>query len=201
MSGHRAFCWKCRRPGSMCFCADAVAVDTRVHFVILQHPRERKRTTGTAQIAKLSLKRCELLTGIDFDRHSRVNELLADPGRNCYVLYPGPSAQCLAVQDFAERFLERMPTVFVIDGTWSTAKSLLNQNCRIASLPRVSFPQNGASRYGFRAQPRLECLSTVEAICRIIELLEPERNSARILQILWIFDRMVERQLQYTALK
>jgi len=197
MQEGRAFCLRCRRVESLCFCDEIRPVSTRLDWVIAQHPRERKRTVGTARIAHLGLKSSQILCDFDLEGDPRVGALLDDRTRSCVVLYPGVDALDLSALSMKERSekLNTQLTVFVIDGTWATARVLLARNPRIAALPRISFNSQSPSEYGFRRQPNEQCLSTVEAVCRLIELMEPEVDPSPLMQV---FRKMVKGQLQYT---
>lgn len=115
------------------------------------------------------------------------------------VLYPGADAKMLERAE-ARTALEREAsgarlTVFVIDGTWSTARTLLRRNPRIAALPRVAFAPDRVSEYGFKRQPASECLSTVEAVYRLVRLLAPQVDGEAMMSA---FRAMVARQLAYS---
>ncbi len=89
--------------------------------------------------------------------------------------------------------------IFVIDGTWRTAKKMINQSPCLNTLPRISFTPPAPSRFHVRKQPRPECYSTIEAIHHTIELLGPVRGfplgERRHDSLLFAFENMVRRQL------
>ena len=72
----RPSCVRCRRPASVCWCAELTPVETATQVVFLQHPRESRVAIGTARIAHLGLSRSELHEGIEFAGHPRIEELL-----------------------------------------------------------------------------------------------------------------------------
>jgi DTW domain-containing protein YfiP len=193
---NRRFCWNCWRSETLCYCADVRAISTRLNWVILQHPRERKRTIGTARIAHLGLQGSRIVCGRGFDDDPLVRSLLDDSSRRCVVLYPGRDSLDLTPLSFSER-LDRLQdvTVFLIDGTWGTARTLLRNSPRVAALPRISFSDQSKSEYGFRKQPNAQCISTLEAICHLISLTEPELDCRPLMEI---FRKMVKEQLSYT---
>jgi DTW domain-containing protein len=78
---------------------------------------------------------------------------------------------------------------------------MLRLSPSLAALPKVSFEPPGLSRFEIRKQPARECLSTLEAIHHVIELLGPDcgfdvegRAHDHMLEL---FDRMVDRQIDY----
>jgi DTW domain-containing protein YfiP len=73
-------------------------------------------------------------------------------------------------------------------------------------IPRVSFAPGRPSRYLFRRQPRAECLSTIEAVHRVIDLLDrpggyPVRPTGAHENLLEVFDWMAERQSRRSMLE
>ena len=89
----RTICYKCLRPIETCLCKFLPPFDSGVKFVFLMHPKEAKRNrTGTGRIAHAGLLDSEILVGIDFTKHSRLCELLADERYYPVLLYPGEDA-------------------------------------------------------------------------------------------------------------
>jgi hypothetical protein len=83
--------------------------------------------------------------------------------------------------------------VVVVDGTWSQARKLLKQNPFLKELPRIGLSPVRPSNYRIRAEPSVECLSTIEALVHLLGALEgaPER----FLPVLEAFDRMIDLQI------
>lgn len=177
--------------------------------MILQHPRERRNTVGSARIAHLSIKNSILITGLDFETHEGVQALLRDPAYAPMVLYPGPRSFCLTPESVPS-FLSQIPAgkkplVFVIDGTWASAKKMLRLSPSLLALPHVSFIPKGESQYQFRRQPKAYCFSTLEAIERLVGLLEaPARAhgldaaAAPEAHLSQLFLEMVSHQVSFT---
>ena len=137
---------------------------------------------------------------MECDAHREVRSRLENPALHCVVLYPGRDAIALDASEGRTR-LEidkggRRLTVFVIDGTWSTARTLLSKSPRVAALPCVAFTPTKPSEYGFKKQPAGYCLSTVEAVIELVRALAP---GADVGQMARVFRDMVARQLAYTV--
>ena len=195
----RPTCWRCRKARRTCYCGLLPSLKLSTRFVILQHPREVRNAIGTGRLAHLALPNSLLLQGIDFTSDARLNALLDDPGLSCAILYPGTQSRSLnqlTEKDRAELMpRERRFVLIVIDGTWAGARPMLRRSKNLAALPRVSFLASGASGYaGLRKQPREDCLSTVEAIGRVIGLLESVEMEN---QLLMPFHHMVAQQLAF----
>lgn len=88
-------------------------------------------------------------------------------------------------------------TVFLLDGTWAQARSLLRCNPELRKLPAIRFTPPGLSSFRVRKQPAPECYSTIEAIHEILSLMDdPEKEASK--NLLEVFGYMVERQEHYS---
>jgi len=173
-----------------------------MRFVILMHTKEaRKQRTGTARLATMCLKNSELLIGTEFADNERVNALLRDPGYAPFVLYPGPKTVNFREMDHEALPAGKTPLVFVIDGTWNTARTLLNKSPNVKALPRLSFSRPYLSRFSIKRQPKPHCVSTIEAIyylCREAEEAGREKLGARAEVLMEILGELVDTQLWYS---
>ena len=194
----RAFCWNCRQPESACYCALLKPFDPQIEFAILIHKIEARRRIATGRMSHLLLKNSHLIEGSEFNDHPLVNALIARKDATAMVLYPGPGSQNLThapIEGTSRRI------VFVIDGTWATARRTMRLSANLAKLPRVCFDPVRKSRFEVRKQPADHCVSTLEAIHQTIELLGASQGfdtSARTHDhMLDVFSSMVARQKKY----
>lgn len=200
----RKLCLRCRHPEVNCYCPLIKPFSAHLKFVILMHKIEARRRVATGRLSHLSLKESELIIGHDFSEDAAVNGLIANPAHHCVVLYPGRGSQNLteiSSHDRAEIFPKgKTPVIFVIDGTWNTARQMIRSRC-FADLPRVCFTPPTVSGFQVRKQPGVQCYSTLEAIHHTIELLGPgqgfDLTSRRHDALLTVFRAMVTKQLEY----
>jgi DTW domain-containing protein YfiP len=171
-------------------CARLPALAPRTRVLILQHPKERRVAIGTAAMAARCLAGSAVVVGTHVDAHPTVAAALADPTRRPVLLWPGPDAI-----DVAEAPPRDPVTLFVVDGTWSTAKKLLVLNPAVAALPRYRIAPASPSEYRIRREPRAECLSTIEAIANALGVLEGDPAPYRAM--LTPFRTMVDTQIDY----
>lgn len=177
-------CYGCFRPAEDCFCDRIPKIDNRTAVLILQHKRERFHRFGTARIVERALQNSELHVGLDGQFAAG---LPLRPGAG--LLYPGDEAELL--DDLP---VERRPQQLVIlDGTWHHAKTMVRDLPELQNLPRYRLAPTAPSRYGFRREPRAECISTVEATIAALRVLEPEL--AGLDDLMEAFLTMVNRQL------
>lgn len=204
----RQRCATCLQPAFACYCAWVEKLDLNIDFVILIHPKEiKRRRITTGRMAHLCLRNSFLFMGHLFNEDARVNALLSDGSRHCVLLYPNARSANLSLmsEDGLRSFVPpgKRLTVFVIDGTWSTAKKTVNQSPNLKRLPHFTFATPRPSRFRVRLQPRPECLSTIEAIHRAAELLAPavglDPAARKPDRLLAVFSKMVERELQFAG--
>ncbi|OIO03284.1 MAG: DTW domain-containing protein [Elusimicrobia bacterium CG_4_10_14_0_2_um_filter_56_8] len=198
---NREECYACYRAKKNCLCGSVKPFFTKMRFVILMHTKEaRKQRTGTARLAKLCLKNAELLIGTEFTQNERVNSLLQDPSYSPFVLYPGPKAVNFKTLGNALPAEGKTLLIFVIDGTWACAKSLLNKSRNIRALPRLSFSRSYMSGFAIKKQPREHCVSTIEALYYLCEEAQEagyEKLNAANEILMVIFKKLVDTQLNY----
>ena len=196
----REQCYTCFRAKTNCLCDSIKPFSTKMHFVILMHTKEaRREKTGTARLAKLCLTNAELLIGIDFTRHERVNTLIQDPAYYPLVLFPGPNAMNFSTSGNTVLKPEKKTLlIFVIDGTWTCAKKILNKSQNLQALPRLSFSRNYVSRFIIKRQPKEHCISTIEAIyylCREAGEAGFEKLEEQPETLMVLFKKLVDTQL------
>jgi DTW domain-containing protein YfiP len=188
---HRQLCLRCRRPKRVCWCDAVVPIESRTHVVFVQHPREAKVPISTCRMAHLSLPNSELHVELKAEGNARLEALCKEP--STALLFP--SDEATDVRDLRER----PKTLFVIDGTWSCAKKVVERSPLLASLPRLSLTPEKPGAYRIRKEPAEHCLATIEAAAYVLEALEDAPGRFR--GILKAFDTMVERQLDFIASK
>jgi DTW domain-containing protein YfiP len=139
--------------------------------------------------------------GYDFSNNEELNAILAEPTHHPVVLYPGPASVDLTKLKANARPTifprNKIPLIIVIDGTWSTARKMLRRSRNLNRLPRICFTPDRPSQFQFqvRQQPKPQCLSTIEAIHQVIELLNPSTPEHD--NLIFVFQKMVEQQLEF----
>jgi len=154
-------------------------------------------------MAHLFLRESKLLIGTDYTKDPRFEALTRDQGMASLALFPGPLAINLSPLSPSQRAaslpLGRPLRVFVIDGTWNTAKKTLRRHPYLSQLPQIMFSPPFESRFRVRKQPFPGCLSTLEAIHHLIDLLGPVVGYNTGLRehdsMLETFDHLVDQQV------
>lgn len=202
---YRIVCQTCTQPDFGCYCAQVKPFDAKINFVVLIHPIEVKRRIATGRMSHQILQNSYLIKGQDYSYNDQVNDLIDDSNYHSVILYPGPSSTNLTMLSENEKQilfpLNKKLRIFVIDGTWATARKMIRQSQNLKRLPRICFSPTKPSNFRVRKQPDANCYSTIEAIHHTIELIGASQgfNVAKREhdQLLHVFDYMVERQLHF----
>jgi DTW domain-containing protein YfiP len=202
----RSVCLRCRRPQNSCYCSHIKPFKMIPVFAILMHLNERRKKIGTGRMTHLCISNSILLEGVDFSSDDRVNNLIMDENNFCTVLYPGQKS--LNIGEMEDKNLggffpkDKNPVIFVIDGTWSMAKKMMKLSKNLHDLPRISFTPNKISEYGLRVQPDQVCLSTVESVYTVIDILDSKGiftidPAGAHFYFMYVFRHMVKGQLSF----
>lgn len=150
-------------------CHHFIKTDTKFNYVILMHPMEFKKVkNNTGMFVHRQLKNSDLIIDVDFTQNKKVNEYIKTD--QCFVLYPGTSAINLSREKLSLSENQNK-TIFIIDATWPCAKKMLKLSKNLQDLPQISFEHNMRSGYAFKKQPHEKCLSTIESVHYLINLL------------------------------
>lgn len=186
---------------STCICKHITPLQTKTRFVILMHPKEyKKERKGTGYMTNLQLENSEIIVGVDFTHNKRVNELLANENSSSFLLYPGKDNFNLSVRKSAEihAVLGTNPHIFILDGTWPCARKILKLSKNLQSLKRVSFDNTIKSKFIIKQQPEPLCLSTIESVYTVLNLLKKgDLEHCETKDFLIPFEKMIAHQLEY----
>jgi len=132
------------------------------------HPKEFKKVkNGTGHLTHLSLEGSELFVGVDFTKHKRVNEII--DSYDSYILYPSQDAINLT-KEVPES--QKEMAIFVIDSTWSCSLKMLRESKNLQQVKHISFDAVKLSEFEIKKQPSEYCLSTIESVLSVLELLK-----------------------------
>jgi len=189
------------RPTSFCLCKHIRPVLTNCRFIILMHPKEyKKEKNGTGHMTQLQLDNSEIIVGVDFTDNKRVNELLSDAKSTSFLLYPGKEEFNLSIKESSEMatVLGDTPNIFILDGTWPCARKMLKLSTNLQQLQRLSFDNKIKSKFIIKQQPQPLCLSTIESVYTVVNLLnEAELEQCDTTDFLIPFEKMIASQVHY----
>ena len=189
------------RPSSTCICKHISPFQTKTRFIILMHPKEyRKEKNGTGHMTKLQLENSEIIVGVDFTNNNRVNEILTKEKSCSFLLYPGKDNFNLSIRESSEinSFMGNNPHIFLLDGTWPCARKMLKLSKNLQKLKRISFDNKIKSKFIIKQQPESLCLSTIESVYTVLNLLkEGDLEQCDTKDFLIPFEKMIECQVKY----
>ncbi|WP_077035899.1 tRNA-uridine aminocarboxypropyltransferase [Pelomonas sp. KK5] len=176
----RPQCPRCRRPSRACLCAWIRPVDNAaVELVVLQHPQEAREAKNSAALLGLSLTRCRIVVGEQFEPAS------LGPLERSALLYPVDEGRGAAPAP-----VERL---ILLDATWRKSRLMLQLNPWLLGLPRLALAEQAPSRYGaLRKAHAPHQLSTLEAGVRALQQLGGTAESGRYEPLLEAFGGFVE---------
>ena len=161
----RKLCLKCLRPLKACFCKYLMSFNTRTKFCFLMHPLEAKRSQiGTGRLAHLALDNSLLIIDKDFDSNKIFNDILNDDHYEHFLLYPTKTPVKL---EATAKSASQM-CIFILDGTWPCAKSMMRDTTKLHNLPKIMFQAPNRSQFEIKQQPANYCLSTIESTKAIL---------------------------------
>lgn len=189
------------RPNSTCICKHIRSFDTKTRFIILMHPKEyKKEKNGTGVMTNLQLKNAEIVVGVDFTNNKRINNIIDNKKKSSFLLYPGKESFNLSTRKKPEieRFLDKKPHIFILDGTWPCARKMLKLSKNLQELNRISFDNKIKSKFIIKQQPESLCLSTIESVYTVLNLLKKaEIENCDTSNFLVPFKKMIGYQLDY----
>jgi DTW domain-containing protein YfiP len=124
-----------------------------------------------------------------------VLKLLKDPRYYPMVLYPGENSH--NISEGSLDIGDKRPLIFVIDGTWPCAKTMMRESPILHHLPRISFNSDTLSRFAVKLQPDSRCLSTIESIHKLLDGLNAWKHEdlkGRHDILIQALDRLVQDQ-------
>jgi DTW domain-containing protein YfiP len=165
------------------------------------HPKEyKKEKNGTGHMTKLQLNNSEIIVGVDFTNNNRVNELINKDNSSSYLLYPGKESFNLSIKGGAETnsFMGENPQIFILDGTWPCARKMLKLSKNLQNLKRVSFDNEIKSKFIIKQQPEPLCLSTIESVYTVLNLLKAsDVEQCETTDFLIPFEKMIASQVEF----
>lgn len=135
---------------------------------------------------------------INFTDNTLINSLIRDPQYFPLVVFPCPDAVYSHDLRIQKDSIDRTLLVFLIDATWSHASKMMKKSMNLLKLPKLTFEKKYHSMFKIKQQPKVHCLSTIEAAYYLIkELKESGRIDRNINQqsLLDVFLKMVNHQI------
>ena len=175
----RLCCARCNRPLKACICQFIIAVDNDVHVVVLLHPKEVNQAKGTLPLLVNSLTNCTVIEGENFSDNKMLIDLLSHYGDNVALLYPSDRALLLKAvgdtpmgNDQPYNKISKVKCIVLLDATWKKAYRMYQLSTNLHQLKHFALPENLVGQYTIRKTKKEYALSTLEACCYALEIIE-----------------------------
>lgn len=182
-------CDRCRMLTTLCLCPVTPSLHTRTRVVVVMHVAERNKSSNTARLITNSLPNSETRYQGEIGKPLDLSGLV-DPERESWILFPETGNKAVGVDEI--QALTRPVTLIVPDGTWSQAKHIAAHISEITGARRVTIPDLGPSKYRLRIGQKPHQLCTLEAVARLLGMVESPFVQQELEKLLGI---MVERVL------
>jgi len=179
----RTLCPSCQRPEKACICHFTTKIMNDIHVVVLQHPSEVSQVKGTIALLAKSLDSCQVLVGENFSGNEQLLQIFEQ--YHTLLLYPGEEAKALdehLVLELQEQINTKPLCLVILDGTWKKAYRMYMMSKNLQQLPQVCLPENlaNAGQYHIRKVAKKNALSSLEASCYALALLESENETKQV---------------------
>lgn len=167
----REICTQCERPQKACLCRFIQQVSNDIDVVVLQHPKEVNHAKGTLPLLSQSLSRCKTIVTECADDSEAFKSLINEHLNSCYVLYPSDNAISLINNN---KFGAALPIscLVLLDATWRKAYKMYQVSSLLKKLPHLMLSGEFDSLYSIRKTDKKDALSTLEACCHALAVLE-----------------------------
>lgn len=167
----RTYCSLCQRPQVSCICHLIYPTKNNVHVVVLQHPSEEKQSKGTVKLLSQSLASCQVLIAEDFTNHTAFLDVLQKYHNHIALLYPSEHAEVIEKND-DKSSLKNINCIILLDGTWKKAYRIYMMNKVLQEMPHRLLPDDITGQYHIRKTKKQGALSTLEACCHGLAIME-----------------------------
>uniref|UniRef100_A0A7N0TPG5 tRNA-uridine aminocarboxypropyltransferase n=1 Tax=Kalanchoe fedtschenkoi TaxID=63787 RepID=A0A7N0TPG5_KALFE len=189
-SSGRSICGKCNRPSSVCICSALpdTLIDTATKIIIVQHPHQLQNPLCTVPILTNTLRNATVIVA----RRLRlgVSPLLdslyhtQSQSKAAYLFPPTKQSSSTPLSDLRNACpLPRFEVLIAFDGTWNHAREMVAASMEFLSAFSVRVclecdeRAEGKSMYEseliLRKEPYQGCVSTAEAVARVLGVIEP----------------------------
>lgn len=165
-------CERCLLAQNLCICPWRAHTESRVDLVLLLHHDEIFKPTNTGRLIADVLPRQTL--AFEWSRTQpapALLNLLADPARQCLVIFPAASGDNRPVYHQSPPLsVGKVLTLILLDGTWKQASKMFRASPWLAQVPAWSPEGELPGQYRIRQAARAGQLATAEAAALVLQL-------------------------------
>lgn len=164
-------CERCLLSQNLCICPWRVRSESRVDLVLLFHHDEIFKPTNTGRLIADVLP--EQTLAFEWSRTQpdpALLDLLADPARQCLVIFPAQPGDVRPVYHQAPPVpADKVLTLILLDGTWKQASKMFRASAWLAQVPAWSPAGDSPGHYRIRQAARAGQLATAEAAALVLQ--------------------------------
>ncbi|UTA47844.1 DTW domain-containing protein [Simiduia sp. 21SJ11W-1] len=163
-------CTRCQLKTNYCVCAHLRPIASPVEFVLIMHRDELFKPTNTGRlIADCFPGQTHAFCWDRLHPHPALLALLADPARECLVIFPGDEGGPRPVLTQPQS-TSRLLTLLVLDGTWKQGRRMYNLSPWLQQVPALKLNPAARGEYATRVAAHDEYLSTAESAALALSL-------------------------------
>ncbi|MCJ8320584.1 MAG: DTW domain-containing protein [Colwellia sp.] len=165
----RLLCSTCQRPKLACICQFVSTINNDILVVVLLHPKEVNQSKGTLPLLAGSLSNLLVIEGENFNDNKQLNNILAKYNQQVALLYPSEDAA--EVSNLKSNNGD-YKCLILLDATWKKAYRMYMLSKNLHLISHIALPENIVGQYAIRKTNKKNALSTLEACCYALEILE-----------------------------
>ncbi|WP_299011708.1 tRNA-uridine aminocarboxypropyltransferase [uncultured Shewanella sp.] len=185
----REKCLKCQYPKIACLCGSITQLNITNEVIVLQDPSEVKHAKSTVKLLALVIPEVNIFVGETPNDFSTLRDYLIQSKKAIYVIYPTKESRSMdEVKPVKDAIL------IFLDGTWRKAYKMMALNPWLEQYPALHLNLNTPSQYKIRKAPRVDSVSTLEAVALSLKTIDSQLDVAPLYHAL---NAMVEKQLEF----
>lgn len=186
---HAVRCERCQLKESHCVCSFLAASHSPAEFVLIMHRDELFKPTNTGRlIADCFPAQCHAFCWDRLTPHPALLKLLADPARQCLIIFPGDEGgeRPVVSKPVAD---SRLLTLILLDGTWKQGRRMYNLSPWLQAVPALKLNPAARARYSTRVAAHDNYLSTAESAALALEVAGHCQQGELLINYFAVFDK------------
>jgi len=168
----RPRCKTCQRPKLACICPFISPINNDILVVVLLHPQEVNQSKGTLTLLAHSLSNRLVIEGENFSENEQLNAILVQYKHQVALLYPSETAAVLSSSVVDVSAENNYKCLILLDATWRKAFRMYMLSTNLQSIDHLALSANIVGQYKIRKTNKKNALSTLEACCYALTVLE-----------------------------
>lgn len=160
-----------------------------MEFVLVMHRDELFKPTNTGRlIADCFPGQTHAFCWDRLTPHPALLALLADPGRQCLVIFPGDEAGNRPIVNQPAPS-EKVLTLILLDGTWKQGRRMYNLSPWLQQIPALKLAPEARAHYATRTAAHADYLSTAESAALALAVAGHPQSGSVLFDYFAVFNR------------